>query len=54
MNTTGYSGGRNNYISNKADEVLQEHGASGSAVEVDALHSILNNINVQQPMKQGN
>ena len=36
-----------NYIQGKADEVLKEHGASGSHQEVDALHSILNNINVQ-------
>jgi hypothetical protein len=34
-------------VRNKADEVLRQHGASGSAEEVDALHSILNNINVQ-------
>jgi len=35
------------YVRNKADEVLRNHGAAGSAAEVDALHSILNNINVQ-------
>jgi len=45
MNSTTHSGQRN-YISNKADEVLKEHGAAGAANEVDALTSILNNINV--------
>lgn len=34
-------------VSNKTDEVLRQHGASGTAAEVDALHNILNNINVQ-------
>lgn len=47
MNTTVRSVQKNNFISNKADEVLKEHGASGTAMEVDALHNILNNINVQ-------
>lgn len=36
------------YIANQADMVLKQHGvSSGSAAEVDALNSILNNINVQ-------
>lgn len=34
------------YIQGKADDVLREHGASGTQAEVDALHSILDNINV--------
>jgi len=29
------------------DEILRQHNASGTAAEVDALNSILNNINVQ-------
>jgi len=36
------------YIANQADMVLKQHGlSSGSHNEVDALNSILNNINVQ-------
>ena len=35
------------YIKNQTDDVLRQHGASGTAAEVDALNSILNNINVQ-------
>jgi len=35
------------FIKNKTDDVLRAHGASGTASEVEALHSILNNINVQ-------
>lgn len=34
------------YIRNQTDQVLQKHGASGTSAEVDALNSILNNINV--------
>ena len=47
MATTVRTVQKNNFISNKADEVLKEHGASGMAIEVDALNNILNNINVQ-------
>lgn len=35
------------YIRTHTDDVLKQHGAAGSAAEVDALNSILNNINVQ-------
>jgi succinate dehydrogenase/fumarate reductase flavoprotein subunit len=35
------------FASNAADQVLHAHGASGTASDVDALNSILNNINVQ-------
>ena len=35
------------FIRNHTDEVLRQHGAQGTAQEVDALNSILNNINVQ-------
>lgn len=37
----------NDQIQQHTDEILQQHGASGTAAEVDALNSILNNINVQ-------
>jgi len=33
--------------------MLQQHGASGTTADVDALQSILNNINVQHQNKQG-
>jgi len=36
-----------NYIREHTDDVLRAHGAAGTAAEVDALNSILNNINVQ-------
>lgn len=37
-----------NYIGQQADKVIQQHGASTNATgDIDALHSILNNINVQ-------
>jgi len=35
------------FIRNHTDDVLRQHGAQGTAQEVDALNSILNNINVQ-------
>ena len=33
------------YIQNQADMVLQQHGAHGTHEQVDALQSILDNIN---------
>jgi hypothetical protein len=39
--------GGDTFVRNKADDVLRQHGAAGSAQEVDALQGILNNINVQ-------
>ena len=43
--------GQDNFISNHTDQVLKNHGASGTAAEVEALNSILNNINVQTKNK---
>ena len=41
------------FIRRQTDKVLKEHGAAGTAAEVDALHNILNNINVQNQTKGG-
>lgn len=41
------------YIKTHTDDVLKQHGAAGSAAEVEALNSILNNINVQTKNSQG-
>ena len=41
------------YIRNQTDEMLRQHGANGTHAEVDALNSILNNINVQTKNNQG-
>ena len=35
------------YVAEQADQALRNHGAGGTSQEVDALSSILNNINVQ-------
>ena len=40
------------YMRSQADKVLQSHGAAGTSAEVDALNSILNNINVQTKNNQ--
>ena len=42
------------FIRNRTDEMLRQHGASGTHAEVDALNSILNNINVQTKNQGGN
>jgi len=40
------------FIAGQADQILNKHNAGGSAAEVDALNSILNNINVQTKNQQ--
>ena len=41
------------FVANQADQILRQHGAQGSASDVDALSSILNNINVQTKNQHG-
>lgn len=47
LNTTTDTG----FIRSRADDVLKEHGASGTSTDVDALNNILNNVSVQNQFK---